>query len=49
MAAGNAKLVKGDTLNLDEVRNAWNMAGGAEVDVLLFTLGKSALLSSPDP
>jgi hypothetical protein len=48
VAAGTAKLVKGDTLNSDDVRSAWNVAGGAEVDVLLFTLGKSIRPSPSD-
>jgi hypothetical protein len=46
--AGTAKLVKGDALNLDDVRNAWNIAGGSEVDMLLYTLGNSTPFSPPN-
>ncbi|RPD58980.1 hypothetical protein L226DRAFT_510763 [Lentinus tigrinus ALCF2SS1-7] len=39
---GKAHLVRGDALNQDDVRNAWQAAteaGGGKVDVVLFTVG----------
>ncbi|KAI0697307.1 hypothetical protein C8T65DRAFT_710411 [Cerioporus squamosus] len=39
---GKAQLVRGDALNRDDVRNAWQaafQAGGEKVDVVLFTIG----------
>ncbi|KAI0694572.1 hypothetical protein C8T65DRAFT_584970 [Cerioporus squamosus] len=39
---GKAQLVRGDALNKDDVRNAWQAAteaGGGKVDIVLFTIG----------
>ena len=43
---GKAKLVRGDGLNAESIRDAWAKAlelGNGKVDVVLFTLGTSHL------
>ena len=41
VTSGQAKLVKGDALKGDEVRNAWVAAAeGGRVDLALFTVGE---------
>ncbi|RPD56425.1 hypothetical protein L226DRAFT_468560 [Lentinus tigrinus ALCF2SS1-7] len=42
---GKAQLMRGDALNLDDVRRAWEAAveaGGGTVDIVLFTIGGQA-------
>lgn len=43
IATGKARLVQGDALKQDEVRNAWKVAAyqGAKIDAVLFTMGES--------
>lgn len=40
VASGQAKLIKGDALKEDDLRNAWDVSGeDGPVDVALFTVG----------
>jgi NAD(P)-dependent dehydrogenase (short-subunit alcohol dehydrogenase family) len=42
VSSKQAKIVKGDALNAEDIKNAWNEAesDGASVDLVLFSVGK---------